>query len=125
MIEDQPAPTSEFEIPDNVDAEGTDAEMEVKHSEDEETKGKAKSGVKGKGKLKKVERVQTTKWRRSQSRNGPRLKVKFRFPNIGHGKRPRSFLKPQTCSQISLRCVILVFHDGAGIHGCSAGMEKS
>lgn len=57
MIEDQPAPTSEFEIPDNVDAEGTDAEIEAKHSEDEEeqskTKGKAKSGVKGKGKSKK------------------------------------------------------------------------
>lgn len=65
MIEDQPAPTSEFEIPDNVDAEGTDAEMEAKHSEPEmearhsedegqtKTKGKAKSSVKGKGKSKK------------------------------------------------------------------------
>jgi flap endonuclease-1 len=57
VIEDQPAPTSKFEMPDNVDAEGTDAEMEAKHSEDEEEqskmKGKAKSGMKGKGKSKK------------------------------------------------------------------------
>jgi len=62
MIEDQPAPTSDFEVPDHVDdeaEEGADADKEEKHSEDEEeeqskkSKAKAKSGVKGKGKSKK------------------------------------------------------------------------
>ncbi|KAF8694143.1 hypothetical protein AX14_002159 [Amanita brunnescens Koide BX004] len=55
MIEDQPAPTSDFEVPDNMNAEdeeGADADMEAKHSEDEEESKKTKA-KKGKGKSKK------------------------------------------------------------------------
>ncbi|KAF8624400.1 hypothetical protein AX15_005883 [Amanita polypyramis BW_CC] len=65
VADDQPAPTSEFEVPDDVDVETEEAEVDAKekadaeHSEKEEEedrrkkKGKAKSGTKGKGKSKK------------------------------------------------------------------------
>ncbi|KAF8349580.1 flap endonuclease 1 [Amanita rubescens] len=61
IIEDQPALTSDFEVPDHVNdeaEEGADGEKEEKHSEDEEEeqskKSKAKAKAKsGKGKSKK------------------------------------------------------------------------
>jgi flap endonuclease-1 len=134
IMEDQPAPTSDFEVPDHVNdeaEEGADAEKEDKHSEDEEEeqskKSKAKAKAKsGKGKSKKggkaAEDDTETKPKPKKAKAKGGVQIPEHWP---WEEAKKLFEKPDVlpADQVEVRHPCILWR--SGIHTYLARMEKS